>query len=352
MAIALSEQDWNDLWKQGKQNGSLICQSDGWETLEQGYLPYLGNVREWQMPLREGLCIGVYEYNTIDDIICISQNSGCIDSCLSFFVSGDVRTTLHGLTDCVDEVVGRNYLSCFPNVPETETWQAGQRLIRVQIALDPYSFFHGLMLEQLTQLPAEVREVAASGDIKPYYRSGITTPEMEVVLHQILHCPYSGLSKRMYLEGKALELLTLQFSQFVQSDRILKSSTLRPDDIERIHYAREILLARLHDPPSLIELARIVGINDHKLKIGFRHCFGTTVFGYLHHCRMERSRQYLKAGGMTVSEVAKAVGFVNRGYFAASFRRKFGVNPGDYLNQKQKTPASDRHYSFTSGNVQ
>jgi len=337
MAITLSEKDLNDLWEQGKQNGSLVCQTDGWESVEQGYIPYLGNVRDWQMPLREGLWIRVYEYNTIDDIICVSQNSGCLDSCLSFFVSGDVRTTLHGLTDRVNEVVGRNYLSCISDVPETETWQARQCLIRVQIALEPYSFYRGLTLEQLAQLPAEVRQVAANGDIKPYYRSGITTPEMEMVLHQILHCPYSGLSKRMYLEGKALELLTLQFGQFVQSDRISQSSALRSDDIERIHYAREILLARLHDPPSLIELARIVGINDNKLKIGFRHCFGTTVFGYLHHCRMERSRQYLKAGGMTVSEVAKAVGFVNRGYFAASFRRKFGVNPGDYLNQAKNS---------------
>lgn len=345
MAIAFSEQDWNDLWKQGRQNGSLVCQSDGWESVEQGYHPYLGTVREWQMPLREGLCIGVYDYNLTDDIVCTLQNSDCPHSCLSFFVSGDVRTTLHGLTDCVDEVVGRNYLSCFPDVPETETWQAGQRLIRLQIALDPYSFFRELTLEQLAQLPLEVREVAANGDIKPYYRSGITTPEMEVVLHQILHCPYHGLTKRMYLEGKALELLTLQFSQFVQDDRISQSSGLRSDDVERIHYAREILLARLHNPPSLIELARIVGINDNKLKLGFRQVFGTTVFGYLHHCRMERSRQYLKAGDMTVSDVAKAVGFVNRGYFAASFRRKFGVNPGDYLNQKQKTPSSDRKNS-------
>jgi AraC-like DNA-binding protein len=82
-------------------------------------------------------------------------------------------------------------------------------------------------------------------------------------------------------------------------------------------------------------LARIVGINDCKLKAGFRHVFGTTVFGYLHDCRMERSRQLLEAGEMTVTEAAQAVGFVSRGHFAAAFKRRFGVNPSVYMARKR-----------------
>jgi AraC-like DNA-binding protein len=119
---------------------------------------------------------------------------------------------------------------------------------------------------------------------------------------------------------------------------------LKPEDVERIHYAGEVLLTRLENPPSLMELARIVGINDHKLKTGFRQVFDTTVFGYLHERRMERSRQLLDAGELTVTEAARAVGFANRGYFAASFRRKFGVNPSAYLHYRRKTPSSDRGF--------
>jgi len=59
----------------------------------------------------------------------------------------------------------------------------------------------------------------------------------------------------------------------------------------------------------------------------FRQVFGTTVFGYLHQARMERSRQLLATGELTVTQAAQAVGFTNRGHFAASFRRKCGVNP-------------------------
>jgi AraC-like DNA-binding protein len=84
-----------------------------------------------------------------------------------------------------------------------------------------------------------------------------------------------------------------------------------------------------------MELARIVGINDCKLKAGFRQVFGTTVFGYLHDCRMERSRQLLEAGEMSVTEAARAVGFVSRGHFAAAFKRRFGVNPSAYVAQNR-----------------
>jgi len=98
----------------------------------------------------------------------------------------------------------------------------------------------------------------------------------------------------------------------------------------------EVLVARLSDPPSLMELARLVGINDCKLKAGFRQVFGTTVFGYLHNCRMERSRQLLEAGEMSVAQAAQTVGFVNRSHFAIAFRKKFGVNPSTYRRTRSQ----------------
>jgi AraC-like DNA-binding protein len=94
-------------------------------------------------------------------------------------------------------------------------------------------------------------------------------------------------------------------------------------------------MARLNDPPTLIELARLARINDCKLKLGFRQVFGTTVFGYLHDCRMEQSRQLLEAGEMSVAEVTCALGYANRSHFAIAFRKKFGMNPSTYRRSRQ-----------------
>lgn len=102
---------------------------------------------------------------------------------------------------------------------------------------------------------------------------------------------------------------------------------LKPSDIECIYQARDILMGNLDNPPSLLALAHQVGLNDYKLKQGFRQVFGTTTFGYLHTQRMERARLLLESSTMNVTQVAQAVGYTNISQFAAAFRKQFGVNP-------------------------
>jgi AraC-like DNA-binding protein len=133
------------------------------------------------------------------------------------------------------------------------------------------------------------------------------------------------------LESKALELLALTFAQVgLEDNHSPARPRLRPDDIERIHHARDILVDKMDEPPSLLALARHVGLNDFKLKVGFRQVFGTTAFGYLHDQRMERARRMLEERRFNVTEVACTVGYANPSHFSAAFKRKFGVNPSVY----------------------
>jgi AraC-like DNA-binding protein len=154
---------------------------------------------------------------------------------------------------------------------------------------------------------------------------------MQMVLHQILHCPYQGTIKQMYLEGKVLELAALQFSQFTEADRSSEhEAVLKADDIERLYHAREILMHQFEHPPSILSLARQVGLNDFKLKQGFRQLFGTTVFGYLREHRLEQAHLLLAEGQLSIQQVARAIGYTHAGYFATAFKRKFGVSPKAY----------------------
>lgn len=205
--------------------------------------------------------------------------------------------------------------------------QANQRTIEVSIHLDS-SLLCQWMNGTPDQLPPTLSHLIKPSDQTFFSQIYPTMVTMQMAVQQILQCPFQGLTQRMYLESKVWELMALQLAQIVDSHPSPKDSKhLKPEDIERIHYAKDVLNSRLCHPPSLIELARIVGINDCKLKAGFRQVFGTTVFGYLHSCRMEQSRQLLEAGEMSVAEVAQAIGFANRSYFAIAFRKRFGVNP-------------------------
>ena len=158
-----------------------------------------------------------------------------------------------------------------------------------------------------------------------------TTPAMLTVLSKIINCPYQGDLKRLYLESKLLELIVLKLAQ-VQQEKPPPPPGIRlkADDIEQIHRARDILVQNLQQPPSLTELARLVEINDFKLKRGFRQVFGTTVFGYLYQCRMEKAQHLLENGADSIAQVAQVVGYASPSQFSAAFKRKFGLSPRTY----------------------
>ncbi|WP_254668329.1 helix-turn-helix transcriptional regulator, partial [Bacillus cereus] len=102
-------------------------------------------------------------------------------------------------------------------------------------------------------------------------------------------------------------------------------------DLNKIKQAEEILLQRMESPPSLLELAKIVGLNDYKLKIGFKELFGTSTFAYLREQRMERAMLLLRSGTSNVTETAVAVGYNNISHFSESFKKKYGMKPSEIL---------------------
>ncbi|MEM9220367.1 MAG: AraC family transcriptional regulator [Cyanobacteria bacterium P01_F01_bin.150] len=164
-----------------------------------------------------------------------------------------------------------------------------------------------------------------------YYRYADIQPTMIVVLQQILKCPYQGMVKRAYLESKVIELmaLVLDHEGAIQQGEV-KQVSLKPEQIERIHYAKEILVKDLNNPPSLAELARQVGLNDYLLKQGFRQVFGTTVFGELQAYRLDFAKQLLAEKSISMTEISRLVGYANRNAFSRAFKRKFGFSPIDY----------------------
>ncbi|MEH1835867.1 MAG: helix-turn-helix transcriptional regulator [Nostoc sp.] len=87
-------------------------------------------------------------------------------------------------------------------------------------------------------------------------------------------------------------------------------------------------------PPSLLNLAEEIGLNDFKLKRGFREVFGTTVLGYVQSLRLEQAQQLLRGTNLTVAEIASQVGYESITHFRHLFKRQFGITPREYRQQK------------------
>lgn len=324
MTVTLSQQDY---WE-------LICpeisQTDDLEASQSQEID-----RTWQYCSAVGE--GYYREIQVRDGVELAIAEDCFHEDLRIITCDrehplELNYTLIGTaasnSDCAN---AGQYLFCGSGMAPGEVLdiQAKQRNLKVIIHIDP-SVFCQRMSGLPKQTPDEIRNWLRPIE-QPYYSQiSRTTAAMQSTLQQILQCPFQGLTQQMYLEGKVWELIALHLAQTVEISPERETKLLKSADIEQIHYAKELLIARLENPPSLIELARLVGINDCKLKVGFRQVFGTTVFGYLQDYRMERSRQLLESGDLSITEAAKAVGLSNRSHFAIAFRKKFGVNPRDY----------------------
>jgi AraC-like DNA-binding protein len=174
----------------------------------------------------------------------------------------------------------------------------------------------------------EAQGLLAAGQNQVVISSSLWTPAMSLAVEQIRVCPYAGALREMFLESKALELIVLRLDAVLRSD---SKDTLPPPLTEReqkmLMEARGILEASMKDPPTIGELARMVGTNATKLKSGFRQLFGACVFEHLRHYRMEHALTLLQDEGMNVTEVAFTVGYSSVSAFSAAFHRTFGITP-------------------------
>lgn len=97
--------------------------------------------------------------------------------------------------------------------------------------------------------------------------------------------------------------------------------------------ARELLHARMADPPKLEDLAAEVGARPFPLLRAFRDAHGLPPHAYLNQERVRAARRLLDAGTL-VAEAAHAVGFVDQAHLTRHFRRTLGITPGAYRRER------------------
>ncbi|NDJ17451.1 helix-turn-helix domain-containing protein [Myxacorys almedinensis] len=324
MTMTISEQAFNDLC----QEVEATAQADPNDPLDvtYAYPATLGQGVTRVIQLRSGLGIEIfqgriYQHHRVQ----YSEDPGWLEYHFHLLgqhidthtMVGDKEYALYGSGSAPREI---------RDAPE-------QQALEVQIYLQPEAL-QGFVSNRSGQLPSSLQHLIRPVSQEIYTRVAKLTPGMESILWQIVRCGHQGVLKRLYLEGKALELMSLvleQESEIQTGQRAVKS--LNAGTLERIHYAKTLLLLDVQAPPSLPELARQAKLNEYTLKRGFKQVFGTPVFVYLHQYRLEQARHLLEQGHLSVSEVMTAVGLSDRQYFAASFRKKFGFSPREYLMQ-------------------
>lgn len=180
-------------------------------------------------------------------------------------------------------------------------------------------FIDELFIEKLSAqgtLPADVKK-----DPDHLIKKDLTT-KAQSISKNILDNSQTPYIKRLLLEAGIVDLLI----KLYQPEETTSYPIFSDADKTRLQEARNIVEQNLKYPCSLTELSRKTGLNDFKLKKGFKALFGHTVFGYLAELRMNLAHKLLK-DGRSVSEVAETVGYKNAHHFTAAFKKHFDMLP-------------------------
>lgn len=160
------------------------------------------------------------------------------------------------------------------------------------------------------------------------------TPIMLRMLHAIIDCPYKDDLRRTFLQSKTAALLMLALEQLISRPAETQAGIpLRKYDLEKLYEAREYLLHNIENPPTLKQLAHRVGLNEFKLKKGYKQVFGTTIFGDFNKVRMEEARHYLLETDKSIADISLLAGYDDPPNFIRAFKHYFGTSPNRFRKE-------------------
>lgn len=144
-----------------------------------------------------------------------------------------------------------------------------------------------------------------------------------------------GSGSRLYAESMANALAVHLLSRYSTRERTIRSIRhytrgLSKQNLQQvIDYINEHLEQNL----SLAKLAAVVQLSSYHFTHLFKQSTGVSPHQYHIRCRVERAKQLLLTGDLTIVEVAAAVGFASQGHLNYHFKRLVGTTPKKFLLQ-------------------
>lgn len=167
---------------------------------------------------------------------------------------------------------------------------------------------HGVRLEQLHRAASALQE----------------DPVIASVLGALWHCAEAHAGSAAFFEH-GVELVLKRLAGLPVAAPAMRRA-LSPTHLKRV---QELIDAHLGDDLGVARMAQEVGQEASGFSRGFRIATGMTPYAYLTWRRMEAAKPMLLAG-LSVTEVALAMGYANPGKFAAAFRRVTGQAPSHW----------------------
>ena len=185
----------------------------------------------------------------------------------------------------------------------------------------------------LEEAPGALRALGCGGLPRGATERVGLTPELFRAAQWIQRSRFRVLPsvRAAYLEALATEMvcqIVTELSAEAAGEPSRRSISAR--DRRRIYEARDYLSHHYTSPPTIPQLARMVGVNQTKLKSAFKQLLNVTIHEYVQQRRMEAAAQMLVEAELSVTEISYRVGYNYPANFSCAFKRYYGQLPRDW----------------------
>ena len=160
--------------------------------------------------------------------------------------------------------------------------------------------------------------------------SGTDFPELIDILKQIETYRGSGITAKMFYEGKILEAVSLIMERARENQERKRGLHLSMEDQENLNAVAAYLDDHYAFFVPMEHLCRISFMGQTKLKAAFKEYFGCTIHDYVVKKRVVHAQHLLIGTDFSIREIANAVGYDRSESFSRQFRKITGMLPKDY----------------------
>lgn len=146
------------------------------------------------------------------------------------------------------------------------------------------------------------------------------------ILTELLTDNRVGILKRLFLEAKVLELVSLQVEQQKKENNGTESL------VKKLYTVKSIISSNLNEQFSIKKLSKKVLLNDTVLKKEFKRIFNSTISEFSTSMRMNKAKELLLHTTKPIYEISDIVGYKNPTHFSAAFKKNSSLTPKQYRN--------------------
>lgn len=178
-----------------------------------------------------------------------------------------------------------------------------------------------------------LRAIEAGQPIVTLHKSRPMNHTIQQNVKQLMDCPYTGQLGVYCREAIIRLLLIQQLAEFNNEQQAINQQQpkLTAGDVTALHDLKQYLEHNFLEDVSLDKLARRAGLNNFKLKHGFRKLFDTSVMRFIDEKKMNHAKQLLLAHDTTDRfDLSDLLGYNHYSNFSAAFKKHFGHSPSSY----------------------